>query len=427
MTKILQTLHDLWSRALFMTKQFYTRWPKSFQYVILATAVLMASGGTLTFVGLYVHQAPSGTPTHNTSTITTHTPSVSKTTPAAPKTSTPTTQTPKGSPAANTPSPTPTTTTKAIGASGGGSGSTTTTSGGTSTGSSGSSTSTSPSTLYVQPGTQGYRGSLSTLATYSAANGQVPPGTSCAWNQTYKYLRCSDTDLTLDHVYIEGGLYWTGCGSLTLTNSIFDWYPSQTWSDVYQACTAPNTGATITASYSTFETSPSVIHYTGGSDIGGISEYTGDTPMNISHSLVQGFSQGFDPGGGSVISSSEIYVQDNTCSGGVICHGDGLFSQGGDNITYEYNYIVSPSDATSAIFYQSSPNSNGNSVIGNYLKGGSYALYNENSNSLTVENNTFGGATYGDCDLYAGASWGTWSGNVTSSGAAVVPSGNGCT
>ncbi len=295
--------------------------------------------------------------------------------------------------------------------------------GGGSTGGGGSSP--PQTTSYVQPGTQGYRGSLTALTVYSAANGQVPPGTDCSWNQTYKYMRCNDASLTLDHVYIQGGLYWTGCDSLTLTNSIFDWYPSQTWFDVDNACASPNAGSTITASYATFETSPSVIHYTGGSDIGGIYEYTGDVPMHVSHSLIQGFSQGLDPGGGSIIESSEIYVQDNTCSGNLICHGDGLFSQGGNNITYENNYIVAASDATSAIFYQSSPNSSGNKVLGNYLQGGSYALYNENSNGVDVENNTFGGSTYGNCSLQSGATWGTWSGNVTTSGTAVVPESNG--
>jgi hypothetical protein len=303
-------------------------------------------------------------------------------------------------------------------------------SGGSTSGSSGGSDVVStPGTLYVRPGTQGYREALSALTVYSAANGQVPPGTSCAWNQTYKYLRCNDTNLTLDHVYIEGGLYWAGCGSLAMSNSIFDWYPSQSWFDVYNACTTPNAGATITAIHTTFETSPSIIHYTGGSDIGGIAEYTGDVPMYVSNSLIQGFSQGLDPGGGSVISSTEIYVQDNICSGGAICHGDGLFSQGGDNIIYQNNYIVTPGDATSAIFYQSQPNSNGNSVSGNYLQGGSYALYNQNSSGLKVENNTFGGSTYGNCSLTAanGASWSVWSGNVTLAGIAVVPKGNGCT
>jgi Domain of unknown function (DUF4082) len=281
-------------------------------------------------------------------------------------------------------------------------------------------------TSYVAPGTAGYRGAMSALTVDSPANGHVPAGSGCQWNQTYKYLRCDSTDLTLDDVDIQGGLYWDGCGSLTVKDSVFDWYPSQTWPDVYDACTAPAASATITATDSTFETSPNVVKYTGGSDIGGITEYTGTVPMLITHSLIQGFSQGFDPGSDSVIKDNEIYVQDNVCHTGTICHGDGLFSQGGNHILYEGNYIVVPSDATADIFFQSSPSSSGNSVIGNYLKGGAYSLYNENSVGLTVEDNTFAGATYGDCDRYAAASWGTWSGNKKPGGSPVTLDGDGC-
>lgn len=281
-------------------------------------------------------------------------------------------------------------------------------------------------TSYVTPGTAGYRGPVSALTVYSAANGRVPANGDCSWDQTYKYLRCDSTNLTLDNVYIQGGLYWDGCGNLTLENSVFDWYPSQTWHDVYDACTSPQSGATITATNSTFETSPGVMAYTGGSDIGGITDYTGTVAYVITHSLIQGFSQGFDPGSDSVIKDNEIYVKDNVCHDGTICHGDGLFSQGGNNIVYEDNYIVVPGDATAAIFYQSSPLSSGNSVIGNYLKGGAYSLYNQTSVGLMVEDNVFAGATYGDCDLYSTASWGTWSGNTNPGGTPVTTKGEGC-
>ena len=267
---------------------------------------------------------------------------------------------------------------------------------------------------------------MSALTVYSAANGRVPAAGDCAWNKTYKFLRCGSTNLTLDHVDIQGGLYWTGCGSLTMTNSVFDWSPSQTWMDVDDACQKPAASATITAVDSTFETSPGVAKYTGGSDIGGITEYTGAVPLLVSHSLIQGFSQGLDPGPGSVIKDNEIYVQNNTCHTGTICHGDGLFSQGGNHITYEGNYIVVPADATAAIFFQSSPLSTGNSVIGNYLKGGAYTVYNESSSRLTVEDNVFAGGTYGDCDRYPAASWGTWSGNTKPAGTPVTTSGSGC-
>lgn len=267
---------------------------------------------------------------------------------------------------------------------------------------------------------------MSALTVYSAANNRVPANDDCAWNQTYKYLRCGATNLTLNHVYIKGGLYWTGCGSLSISNSVLDWQPSKAWMDVDDACQTPAAKAAITATNSTFETSPTVVKYTGGSDIGGITDYTGTVPMRVTHSLIRGFSQGLDPGQGSFIENNEIYVQDNVCNGGSICHGDGLFSQGGNHITYVGNYIVVPKDATAAIFFQSSPRSSSNKVGGNYLKGGAYTLYNESSVGLTVETNVFAGGTYGDCDRYPAASWGTWSGNKKPNGTAVVPQGTGC-
>jgi hypothetical protein len=267
---------------------------------------------------------------------------------------------------------------------------------------------------------------MSALTVYSAANGRVPAGGDCAWNQVYKFLRCGAANLVLSHVDIRGGLYWTGCGSLTMKDSVFDWYPSQTWMDVDDACQSPAASATITAVDSTFETSAGMMKYTGGSDIGGITEYTGTVPLLVSHSLIQGFSQGLDPGPGSVIEASEIYVQNNVCHTGTTCHGDGLFSQGGNDIRYQGNYIVVPADATAAVFFQSSPRSTGNSVTGNYLKGGSYTLYNESSSGLTVEDNVFAGSTYGDCDRYPAASWGTWRGNTKPDGAPVLTDGAGC-
>jgi hypothetical protein len=287
-------------------------------------------------------------------------------------------------------------------------------------------------TPYVQPGTQGYRGAVSALTVYSAANGQVPAA-GCTWNlesgETAKYLSCDDTNLTLDHAYIQGSLDWDGCGSLTITNSIVDWEASSYWFSVYADCAAPGSGATVTVSDSTFETAND-IPYTGKSDIGAITVYS-NIPMLVSNSLFKDFPQGIDPNAGSVIKDNEIYTSDLTCwlnaSAGTTsaCHDDGMFSQGGNDITYEGNYISVPADSTAAIFYQSSPNSTGNQVIGNYLKGGSYTLYNEDSDGLMVENNTFAGANYGDVALCSG-SWGTWTGNVQLDGTVVAAPASTC-
>ena len=79
-----------------------------------------------------------------------------------------------------------------------------------------------------------------------------------------------------------------------------------------------------------------------------------------------------------------------------------------------------PAYATAAVFYQSSPGSTGNRLIGNYLSGGAYTLRNESSNGLDVIDNTFAGGVYGDYYLKPGASWGEWSGNVQLDGSPVT-------
>jgi hypothetical protein len=110
---------------------------------------------------------------------------------------------------------------------------------------------------YVQPGTQGYKGSVSDLAMYSAANGKVPHGTGCRWTR-YKYLDCPGTNLTLDHVHIAGGVYWRGCGKLTVSSSIVDWQPSKSWFLIDDACRTPQATSTITVTHSTLETGHAV-------------------------------------------------------------------------------------------------------------------------------------------------------------------------
>jgi hypothetical protein len=238
-------------------------------------------------------------------------------------------------------------------------------------------------------------------------------------------LLCGGTNLSLNGVHVEGGLYWSGCGSLNITNSVIDWHPSRSWFVVQDACTSPRAGAAITVSGTTFEAGPGGMVYTGRSDTGGITESAGTVPMYVSNSLFQGLPQGLDPVAGSVVKYSEIYTPESICANGAF-HCDGLFSQGGDNITYEGNYIDAAPSSTAAIFYQSSPNSTGNKVIGNFLQGGSYSLYNENSNGLETQNNTFGSHTYGYCSLSGSASWGSWRGNVTMGGAEVTPTGGSC-
>jgi hypothetical protein len=272
---------------------------------------------------------------------------------------------------------------------------------------------------YVQAGTQGYRGPASALTVYSAANKKVP-SSDCEWNASFLYLRCDGTNLSISDAEIEGGLYWTGCGSLDISNSIVYLAPSTSWSDIYASCATGNSGATLSMSRTTVSTGPGNPTYTGGSDVGGLWTDS-DRPMYVSNSLLEGFPQGLDPTGGSVIKDNEIYPASAQCNSGS-CHSDGLFSQGGSNILYEGNRIVMPGDSvTAAVFYQADGSNVGNQVIGNYLDGGAYTVYNESATGVNVENNVFAGSIYGNDLLTGSASWGVWSGNIDLNGALVKP------
>jgi hypothetical protein len=170
------------------------------------------------------------------------------------------------------------------------------------------------------------------------------------------------------------------------------------------------------------------------SDVGAITEVANEIPEHISDSLFKDFPQGLDPAASSIIEDNEIYVADGlVCwqnhAQGITgpCHSDGIFNEGSSNNTYKGNYIdAGMKSTTAALFYQNNAPIVGNHVIGNYIAGGAFTLYNENAVGLDVENNTFGRNVYGDCSLRSSGSWGRWAHNVKRDGTAVVPSTDGC-
>src|SRR5581483_6441915 len=156
MAKIWQTLQRLWSYvALVAAKQ-----PLVLRYGIPVIASLVVTGGGLTLVGLHTHHSPNNASTTHTLSTNTRKPSYPKTSATTLKTTAPptTTQTQKGSGTSTAPSPTGTAATGSQGSSSGG-GSSTSTGGSTSSGGGGGGSGTATTTTYVQPGTQGYRGS----------------------------------------------------------------------------------------------------------------------------------------------------------------------------------------------------------------------------------------------------------------------------
>jgi hypothetical protein len=47
------------------------------------------------------------------------------------------------------------------------------------------------------------------------------PLSGCTWNSNDGTV-CPQANLTLDHVYVKGGLLWQGNGTITITNSIIE-------------------------------------------------------------------------------------------------------------------------------------------------------------------------------------------------------------
>ncbi len=268
---------------------------------------------------------------------------------------------------------------------------------------------------YVLPGSVGFVGDPAALAQY-LDGASAPAG--CSW-QSYG-LRCDQTDLVLDHVHISGGLYWTGTGNLTITNSIVE--GGDAWYAVYAAAATNNADATMTIRDSTLRWAPGQA-MPSGSDVGPF--WTrGTQALIVQRCDISGMPQGLDPGADSIIEDNWIHdlFQNNPASNPA--HLDGVFSQGGGNIVIQRNYIDVParSDTTAAVFIQNRGGTDGGiKIYGNYLSGGAYTLRNQTGVAVDVVNNTFGSSLYGDVgdlDGYPGT-YGTWSGNIHADGTAV--------
>jgi hypothetical protein len=268
---------------------------------------------------------------------------------------------------------------------------------------------------YVRPGTVGFLGDPAGLAQY-VSGGAAPAG--CSW-QSYG-LRCDQTDLTLDHVHISGGLYWTGTGNLTITHSIIE--GGDAWYAVYAAASTNNAGAKMTVQDSTLRWAPGSV-MPSGQDVGPF--WTrGTQALIVQRCDISGMPQGIDPGADSLIEDNWIHDLFQNNAPATPTHLDGVYSQGGGNIVIQRNYIDAPvrADTTAALFIQDRGGTDtGIKIYANYLSGGAYSLRNQSGVAVDVINNTFGSNLYGDVGDTTGylGTYGTWSGNTKSDGTPV--------
>ncbi len=283
-------------------------------------------------------------------------------------------------------------------------------------------TATSSSTAggYVKPGTVGYLGSTSALTVYQPG-GAAPSG--CSW-LSYG-LRCDQTNLSLDHVWIKGSFYWTGAGTLDISQSIVQGGTGTSW---YAILGHPSTSGALN---STIKVTDSTVGWLPGQTVpGGVdaapiwSAYGNQAQIAIRDDL-SGMGQGIDPTANSIIQDNWIHnlAQNGTAS--TPTHLDGIFSQGGGNIKIDGNYVDAPvrSDTTAAIFIQDRGSSDtGISITNNYLNGGAFTLRDQTGIGVDVENNTFDNSVWGpvgDLTGYTGT-YGTWRGNHFLNGSAIA-------
>lgn len=279
---------------------------------------------------------------------------------------------------------------------------------------------------YVQPGSVGYRGKPEALTEYPRGKA-VPPNQGCEW--TDYGLRCSGDDtgrLTLDHVFIHGGVYFTGVGTVTVTQSVIEGGGGSEWYTFYAAAEQPLTASKLVFRDSTLRWS-AAHDYPSGYDAAPIWS-RGAQPLDVQRCDVSGMPQGLGATSGSVIRNNYIHgLVQNSTDPAKPTHLDGIFSQGGSNILIQGNYVDTPkrnpSDVTAAMFFQNVDGTNSQIVIdSNFLRGGSFSIVNETVIGIVVTNNTFGGAVFGDISVKPPGSIGKWEANTRPDGS-VVPSG----
>jgi len=273
---------------------------------------------------------------------------------------------------------------------------------------------------YVKPGTVGYLGATSSLKVYQPG-GAAPSG--CSW-LSYA-LRCDQTNLTLDHVWIKGSFYWTGTGTLWISQSIVQGGTGDSW---YAILGHPDTSGSIN---STIKVTDSTVGWLPGKamptgeDVAPIWSAYGNQAQIAIRDDLSGMPQGIDPTANSIIQDNWIHDLNQTGTSSNPTHLDGIFSQGGGNIKIDGNYVDAPvrSDTTAAIFIQDRGETDtGISITNNYLNGGAFNLRNQTGIKVDVENNTFANSVWGpvgDLSGYDGT-YGTWTGNVQLNGAALT-------
>lgn len=263
------------------------------------------------------------------------------------------------------------------------------------------------------PGSVGFRGDKGSLKVIDGP-GSAPPGTQ--WNSGA--LRFGGGDVTLDGVYVKGGVEYSGRGTLTIRNSVIEGN-RHSWSP-------------LMANSGHVDVRDSTITYKDAQipgDKWGNGVVHGDARMTLIRNDLSGAPDGIQNGSGqSVIEQNHIHdlrvfgtYPNNT-------HNDGIQSYGGPNLKIRYNRIdisiggkaYDGTHQNAAVFIMPSSGHAADNleIVGNYLSGGGYILrMGIPMSNAVVTGNKFGPTTGGWGEvLVDGPGITQWSGNVDAEG-----------
>lgn len=270
---------------------------------------------------------------------------------------------------------------------------------------------TSTPGAYPEPGDVGFLGDEGDL-TIIDRQANAPSGTT--WNGVAGngYLQVDD-DLTLDGVYLKGGLDFYG-DHLTITNSVIE------FNGIWVTIVGRTLHSTITVQDCTLRwregDTPDV------SSGGGAFQVLDYLTFTIQRCDISGTADGMQLGGDDTL-VEHCYIHDLATLGTFPnnTHNDGIQVFSGSRMILRENRIDIGFDGlhqNAAIFFQPQESDvvPGPTITGNYLSGGGYTLrFEADTTDAVVTDNVFvelGGGQFGDGYVNAPATIATWSGNV---------------
>ncbi|WP_146108269.1 right-handed parallel beta-helix repeat-containing protein [Actinokineospora auranticolor] len=263
-----------------------------------------------------------------------------------------------------------------------------------------------------QPGQVGFRGDRAALKVVDGP-GSAPPGTT--WNSGA--LRFGGGNVTLDGVYVKGGIEYNGKGTLTIRNSVIEGNH--------------NSWAPLLGNSGHIDVRDTTITYKDDQWPGkewGNGAIHGDATVTVIRCDISGTPDGIQNGpGNSTIEQN--YIHDMLRAGTYPnnTHNDGIQSYGGPNTVIRYNRIDISADGkaydgthqNAAVFIMTSDGSptSGLQIVGNYLAGGGYIVrIGASARGAIMTDNKFGTTAggFGEFTVDDGATFTSWNNNVSS-------------